>query len=237
MNLPEAIKTYQMPEEATRLIHEHPPLGLAGPTGAGKGTMAQYLTQTGEYAPIVSDTTRAPRPFGNGYEVNGVHYWFLSESEAVQKLEDDSYIEAKLVHGDTLYGTSIRSYKQVTDSGRTPILEIDVQGMEEFMRVDPEFEAILLLPPSFEIWNHRIDGRGDMTLENKIRRFGTAVIEYGKPFENARFFPVINTEVLDTAEIIRSGAYREESYRAQALAVARELRDATQAFLDSQNQN
>jgi len=234
MNLLEqAINKYQMPENARKLLHEHPSLNIAGPTGAGKGTMAQHLTQTGNYIPVVSDTTRAKRTFGNGYEVNGVHYWFIDDQTGLKKLSDGEYIEAKLVHGDTLYGTSITSYKRVVDSGRTPILEIDVQGMEDLMAAAPGFEAILLLPPSFEIWEQRIDGRGDMDLEQKVRRFRTALLEYSKPLENEHFFPVINTEVLETAEIIMSGEYREASYRKKALALAVELRSATQNFLDS----
>jgi len=234
MNLLEqAINDYQMPEAARNLLHEHPSLNIAGPTGAGKGTMAQHLTQTGNYVPVVSDTTRAKRATGNGFEVNGVHYWFIDDETGLKKLSDGEYIEAKLVHGDTLYGTTITSYKRVVDSGRTPILEIDIQGMEDLMAAAPDFEAILLLPPSFEIWEQRIDGRGDMDLEQKVRRFKTALVEYQKPIENKNFFPVINTEVLDTAEIIISGEYREEAYRQKALALAVELHDATEAFLNN----
>lgn len=233
-NLQDAISQYQMPTAAIELISKHRPLGLAGPTGAGKGTLAQYLTQAGSYAPIVSDTTRAPRPAGNGYEVNGVHYWFLDEEEAIQKLGASGYIEAKLVHGDTLYGTSIDAYRRVVESDRTPILEIDIQGMEEIMKLDETFEAVLLLPPSFEIWNERIDGRGDMTPENKVRRFKTALTEYDIVFQNERFYPVVNTEVVDVARVIQDGTYRDDRYRHDALLVAKELRDATKDFLDQQ---
>jgi len=229
--LEQAIEQYRMPVEAKELILEHPSLNIAGPTGAGKGTMSQYLTQSGGYTPVVSDTTRKPRPSGNGYEVNGVHYWFIDEPTALAKLANGAFIEAKTVHGDTLYGTTIESYQRVVKAGRTPILEIDVQGMEELMREAPGFEAILLLPPSFEIWEQRIDGRGDMDLDQKIRRFRTALTEFAKPGENRNFYPVINTEVVDTAEVIISGAYRDEAYRAQALALAADLRDATQSFL------
>lgn len=229
----QTINDYKMPEEARRLILEHPSLNIAGPTGAGKGTMSLYLTQTGDYTPVVSDTTRAPRPTGNGYEVNGVHYWFIDEETALRKIKEGAYVEAKPVHGDTMYGTSIASYRRVVESGRTPILEIDVKGMEDLMRAAPGFEAILLLPPSFEIWEQRIDGRGDMNMEQKMKRFATAVIEYSKPIENRNFFPVINTEVVDTAEVIMSGKYREEAYHARALELAAGLRDQTQAFLDA----
>ena len=235
--LEHAIESYAMPEEARRLILDHPSLNLAGPTGAGKGTMAQYLTQTGDYTPVVSDTTRPPRPNGNGYEVNGVHYWFIDQDTALEKLESGAFVEAKLVHGDTLYGTTIESYKRVIESGRTPILEIDVKGMEELMKEAPGFEAVLLLPPSFETWEQRIDGRGDMDMTQKVRRFQTALAEYSKPIENRNFFPVINTEVIDTAGLIMSGEYRDEAYRAKALQLAVELRNATQTFLDSHKEN
>lgn len=233
MNLQEAVNSYRMPEVARALISEHRPLGLAGPTGAGKSTLAQYLTQEGHYAPIVSDTTRAPRPFLKGSEVNGVHYWFLTEKEALEKIAQGGYIEAKVVHGDTLYGTSISAYSQVVKSGRTPILDIDVQGMEEFMRHDSAFEAILLLPPNFETWMQRIEARGDMTPENRLKRFSSALVEYSKPFDNKQFYPVVNTEVVEAAKVIQSGEYRNPDYQEYALQVAAELRDATQAYLDN----
>ena len=237
MSLLESIHAYEKPERAKQLITEHPSLNIAGPSGAGKGTMVQYLVQSREYAPVVSDTTRDPRPFGNGLEVNGVHYWFIDEQTAIAKLADGAYIEVKAVHGDTLYGTSIASYERVLSSGQTPILEIDVQGMKDLMEEVPGFESILLLPPDFATWEHRIDGRGDMTQEQKVRRFTTAVMEYGVVFENDRFHPVVNTEVIDTAEIIRSGEYKNPEYREYALKVAGELRSATQAFLDSNKQS
>ncbi|MBC7459564.1 hypothetical protein H7200_02525 [Candidatus Saccharibacteria bacterium] len=231
--LEQTVNQYEMPQLAKDLILSRPSLNLAGPSGAGKGTMAQYLSQSGNYTSVISDTTRLPRSSGNGYEVNGVHYWFIDENTALKKLDDEAYIEAKLVHGSTLYGTTIESYKKVLDSGRTPILEIDVQGIEDLMQAAPGLEAILLLPPSFEIWEQRIDGRGDMDLNQKIRRFGTAVLEYAKPLENSAFYPVINTEVIETAEVIISGVYREESYRQKALQLAAELRIQTQQFLDA----
>lgn len=233
MNLQELAAHYQINDVAKRLLVEHPPLAIAGPTGAGKGTITQYLTQTGHFSPSVSDTTRKPRPSGNGYEVDGVHYWFIDDTEALRKLQNGEYVEAKPVHGDTIYGTSIQAYQKVVDSGRQPILEIDVQGMESIMAAVPTFESILLLPPSFEVWEKRIKGRGDMNIDEMIKRFNTALVEYSKPLENPRFIPVINIEVIETAATIMSGAYRAEAYQKRALKLAVELKNATRAFLDA----
>ncbi len=235
MNLSEAVNNYQAPKSARELIAENPPLGIAGPTGSGKGTVAHFLTQSANYSPTVSDTTRLPRKHNDGYEVNGVQYWFISEEEAAEKLSGGEYIEAKWVHGTTLYGTSVESYRRVVAAGRIPLLEIDVQGMEDLMEDFPTFEPILLLPPDFETWQRRLDGRGDMDLEQKLRRFDTALIEFTKPFENPKFHPVVNHEVIDTAEVIKSGEYRSDEYREEALKIAEELRQATKRFLDSHN--
>jgi guanylate kinase len=235
MSLEKLIKEYKAPKQARDLVAQYPPLGIAGPTGSGKGTIAQYLTQAENYSPTVSDTTRLPRKHNDGYEVDGVHYWFISETIAKEKLENGEYIEAKWVHGATLYGTSVEAYKRVVDSGRVPLLEIDVQGMEDLMEDFPSFESILLLPPSFDVWQQRLDGRGDMDVEQKLRRLGTALIEMAKPFTQPRFHPVVNHEVVDTAKIIKSGEYKTESYRKMALETASQLLDDTKAFIDAKS--
>lgn len=229
----QAIKLYEAPNRALNLEEANPSLNLAGPTGAGKGTLGTYLAQSGNYAPVVSDTTRAPRPHKNGLEVNGVDYWFISEDEAEKKIAQGAYLEVKAVHQQTMYGTSLDSYQRVVDSGKTPLLEIDVQGMEDLMGRYPHFEAIILLPPDFDTWQQRLDGRGDMSLDEKVRRLKSALNEIEKPLNNARFHPIVNEEVIDTAAIIASGEYMYIEYRAKALAVAKELLSRTKLFLET----
>lgn len=226
-----AIESYQAPTHAHEVVAAHPSLNFAGPTGAGKGTLVTYLTQTGDYAPVVSDTTRSPRPHNDGYEVNGVNYWFITEEIARQKVSDGAYIEVKAVHQKTMYGTSVASYERVAQQGRTPILEIDVQGMEDLMKRFPEFEAIFLLPPDFDTWQSRLDGRGRMDIDEKIQRLNSAVKEIDVLLANPRFYPVINQEVVETAELISSAAYKNETYRQASLKTAREIRMRTLDFL------
>lgn len=229
--LAHSIQTYSAPESAHALIASHPSLNIAGPTGAGKGTLVTYLTQTGDYAPVVSDTTRAPRPHNDGYEVNGVSYWFLGEEEAAEKVKAGAYIEVKAVHAKTMYGTSIEAYQKVVNAGRTPVLEIDVQGIEELMSHFEEFEAIFLLPPDFDTWLQRLDGRGRMDQAEKLQRFRSALVEIEALIHNPRFYPVINTEVVDTAHAITTGAYKSPAYYDHALEVARELHQKTAEYL------
>jgi guanylate kinase len=233
--LSELIRNYKASDYAHELVAKYPSLNFAGPTGAGKGTLVTYLTQSGDYAPVVSDTTRTPRPHNDGFEVNGVNYWFLSEEDAIRKLQDDAFIEVKAVHQKTMYGTTIASYERVVKAGRTPILEIDVQGMEDLMGYFPEFEAIFLLPPDFDTWQARLDGRGHMASDDKLRRLASSVIEITTLLNNPRFYPVINNEVVETAELISSEAYKTDDYRQSSLQVARAILEHTQQFLAENN--
>lgn len=208
-------------------------MNIAGPTGAGKGTLATYLTQSGNYAPVVSDTTRAPRPHNDGFEVNGVNYWFLTEEEALAKVNEGAYIEVKAVHRKTMYGTSVAAYEKVIASGQTPLLEIDVQGMEELMARYESFSAVFLLPPDFAIWQSRLDGRGHMPLDERIERFKSAQEEIAVLLRNPRFYPVINHEVIETAKLISSGDYKDADYREKAITLAAELQSQISSFLAS----
>lgn len=226
-----AIEAYQPPESIQELITQNPSLNLAGPTGAGKGTLATYLTQLGKFAPVVSDTTRLPRPHNDGYEVNGVNYWFIDEATALDRVKNGAYVEVKSVHRKTMYGTSIAAYERVVQSGRTPILEIDVQGIEDLMGRFEDFEAVFLLPPDFHTWQSRLDGRGRMDIEDKIERFKSALFEIDRLIHNDRFYAVINTEVVDTAGRMISGEYKTPEYQKNALLVAQELLEKTRQFL------
>ena len=63
---------------------------VSGFSGAGKGTLMKELVRTYEnYALSVSMTTRSPRPG----EEEGKEYFFVSEEEFKEKLEQDGLIE------------------------------------------------------------------------------------------------------------------------------------------------
>ncbi len=222
-----ALNNYAPSEESLEIAHNNPSLNLAGPTGAGKDTLAGYLAQIGNFSTVVSDTTRASRPG----EVNGVDYHYITEEQAFENVTSGKYIEAEPVHQKYMYGTGIEAYERVAQAGRTPILVIDVKGMETLMRAIPNFETVLLLPPDFDTWQQRLDGRNAIPLEEKVRRLTTALDEIVKPVENPRFHPVVNTEVVDTAQVIISEEYKSAEYRERALRVAADLIERTKAFL------
>ena len=72
-----SVAAYRMPEKAKQLIGSGEVTVLCGVTASGKNTIANYLIKHGNYAHVVSHTTRAPRENHGVLETSGNEYWFL----------------------------------------------------------------------------------------------------------------------------------------------------------------
>src|SRR6185437_16450445 len=99
---------------------------VSGPSGVGKDTVISSLclipTQPERYF-VITCTTRPRRD----YEVDGVHYHFMSDEAFTQKRDAGGFLEANLVHGHW-YGTPRDQVRMALAAGRDAILKIDVQG-------------------------------------------------------------------------------------------------------------
>jgi len=145
---------------------------LSGPSGVGKGRVREELAaRMPDLVYAVSATTRPPRPG----EVDGVHYYFLSEEEFQRRLRDGEFVEWARVYGH-LYGTPGEPVRRLLGEGRTVIMEKDVQGARTLRRVFPEAVFVFLLPPSVEELWRRQEGRATETEESlAVRRRAVAV--------------------------------------------------------------
>ena len=163
---------------------------LAGPTAAGKGTVAAYVrSRHPEIWISVSATTRPPRPG----EVHGRHYWFVDDAEFDRMVAGEELLEWAVVHGRDRYGTPRRPVEQVLAGGRPALLEIDIQGARQVRRTMAEALFVFLKPPSWEELVNRLVGRGTETEEERARRLETAVEELAA--EPEFDVTVVNTEV------------------------------------------
>ncbi len=202
--LVDAIANYKMPEVAQELLQNDVPLLLCGITAAGKDTLAHELIGGGGYEAVISHTTRKPRENHGVLEVNGTNYFFVDDQTMLQMVADKQFIEAKPVHGKT-YGTSILAYKAPLSRGNVPILDIDVQGAEEFVMAVPGLRPIFLLPPNFRVWQERLAGRGDIETATLKPRMISAIMEIETIMKNPAFQLLINIDKAQTAQIIRGG--------------------------------
>ena len=129
---------------------------LSGPSGEGKGTVRQELfkDESLNLAYSISMTTRKPRPA----ETDGVDYFFVSEEEFKQRIENNELLEYAQFVGN-YYGTPKFYVEKLLDEGKNVVLEIEVQGALQVMARCPDALTIFLVPPSFEELERRIRGR------------------------------------------------------------------------------
>lgn len=106
-------------------------LVLAGPAGSGKTTLCERMVaEVPGFSRVVTTTTRAPRPG----EVNGVHYHFFSPEEFDAKVAAGDFLEWAWVHQKNRYGTLASSVLGPLAAGRNLIINVDVQGVDNFRR-------------------------------------------------------------------------------------------------------
>ena len=142
---------------------------VSGPAGSGKGTVNKHLIETGDYVFSVSATTRAPRPG----EVDGVNYHFLTKKEFRNRRWHKGFLENARYSGN-FYGTPKKEALEVIESGKNLLLEIEVKGAMKIKKAYPDAVLIMLLPPSYEVQEARLRGRGTETEENILKRLKTA---------------------------------------------------------------
>ena len=165
---------------------------IAAPSGAGKTTLTRMaLAQSPRLALSISTTTRAPRPG----EQDGVDYHFVSVETFRQMQAAGEFLESAEVHGN-FYGTTRRGIETLLSDDRDVILEIDWQGAQQIRKIYPESVGVFILPPSFDVLERRLQGRGQDSAEVIARRVANAREELAHLDE----FPyVIINENLDEA--------------------------------------
>lgn len=168
-------------------------LVVSGPAGVGKGTIDRVLLERNTNMRLsVSATTRAPRPG----EIDGVHYFFISDDKFKEMVEKNEFLEYMHVFNLHYYGTPRSFVEEEIAMGHDVLLEIDVQGAMRVREAYPSAVLVFIAPPSMGKLKSRLVGRGTETPEVIERRFQTAFseLEYMKNYD----YIVVN-DVLDVA--------------------------------------
>lgn len=152
---------------------------ISGPSGAGKGTLVARLVQAVPDAWVsISATTRAPRQG----EVDGIHYQFKTPEEFQQLIDTDGLLEWA-EYSSNRYGTPRASVAEHMAAGQQVILEIDVQGAFQIREKVPQAKLIFIEPPSMEVLEQRLRGRGTETEEVIQQRLAAAKVELSRKME------------------------------------------------------
>lgn len=140
------------------------------------------------------DTTRKPRPG----EVDGKHYHFVSRDAMQQAIKEGEFIEFTEFSGN-MYGTSKRAVRDVMNSGRICILDIEIEGVKNIKNTDLNPQYVFIKPPSLEILEERLRGRGTETEESLNLRLSRAVDEMAYGEEDGNFDLTIVNDILKVA--------------------------------------
>lgn len=128
---------------------------FSAPSGCGKGTvLAEIRKRMPDLKYSVSATTRAPR---DG-EIDGVHYYFVSEERFKELVETGGMLEHATFCGNS-YGTPKEKVFECLDNGIDVILEIETKGAMMVKESYPEAVMIFMLPPSIEELRARLENR------------------------------------------------------------------------------
>jgi guanylate kinase len=145
---------------------------ITAPSGAGKSTLAKRLmAERPDIRFSVSATTRSPRTG----EQHGREYLFITVEEFENRVKNGHFLEWESFYNGTRYGTLREQVEKVLDSGYFCLLDVDVHGA---MNVKQQFNrravTIFIAPPSYEVLEQRLRGRGTETEEAIQIRLGRA---------------------------------------------------------------
>lgn len=141
----------------------------------------------------VSCATRSPR----NYEKDKVDYYFISVEEFEARIKASEFVEWEMVYKGKYYGTLKSELRRIWDSGRAPLLDVDVKGGINVQQQFPHQSLSLFIePPSIDELERRLRARGTETPESLRARIEKA--SYELEFKS-QFDRIIINDVLERA--------------------------------------
>ena len=131
---------------------------FSAPSGAGKSTVVNHLL--GLYPQFefsISATSRAPR----GQEQDGVEYYFIDAERFRELIARDAFVEYEEVYQDRFYGTLKSEVERIWEKGHVIVFDVDVKGGVNLKKYFGDAAlSVLIVPPSMEVLEARLRGRG-----------------------------------------------------------------------------
>jgi guanylate kinase len=192
---------------------------VSAPSGTGKTTVVdQVVDRTPGVRRSRSFTSREARPG----EVDGEAYHFVSRARFEAMVAGNQFLEWAEIVGN-LYGTSLFETERQLAAGQDLILVIDVQGARLLRQQGMTAVMIFLLPPSADVLERRLRGRGHDSDEVITRRLETARDEV--PAFAEYHYVVINDKMTTCVDELRAIVLAERAKvamrRERAEAIAR----------------
>ena len=149
---------------------------FSAPSGSGKTTILKQIFERfpNLFGFSVSATNRSAREG----EVDGRDYYFLSDNQMKEKIENGDFLEWEQVYEGRYYGTLKSELDRIWSEGKVVVFDVDVKGGINIknMLKDEAF-AIFIMPPSEEELRKRLEARNTETAESLQQRLARAEME------------------------------------------------------------
>lgn len=147
---------------------------VSGPSAAGKGTVVRramsIADEIGQDVHLsISMTTRGIKKD----EEEGVTYYYVTRERFEEAIANNELIEYNCYNGN-YYGTPKKAIEERIDRGSSVVLEIDVNGADQVVKLFPDAVRIFIMPPSMRELESRIRHRGRETDEEIEQRLAKA---------------------------------------------------------------
>jgi guanylate kinase len=135
---------------------QEPVIVVTGTSGAGKGSIERILIERMPQLELaVSATTRKRRE----NEVDGRHYWFLSDDEFDRRLDEKGFLEYVRFPWGQRSGTLRSEIDRIRAAGRVPLLDLETDGALYVEKTVPGVVSIFVTAPTFEELERRLRAR------------------------------------------------------------------------------
>lgn len=178
---------------------------VSAPSGAGKTTVVERLVE--QTPSLRMSRSYTSRPARQG-ETDGVDYNFVSRATFEAMIARSDFLEWAEVFGN-LYGTCAVDTERMLAAGEDVVLVIDVQGARQVRRRSKNATTVFVMPPSYEILEHRLRGRSKDSEEAIGHRLRVARSEVAA-FDEYDFV-VVNDELTAAVDRLRSIVLAERS--------------------------
>ena len=151
---------------------------LSSPSGAGKTTLVNLLSEEKNFEVSISHTTRQPRQ----NEVDKKDYYFVSEESFQRLIKNEEFLEYAKVFNN-YYGTTRTPVIDNLNRGKNVLFDIDWQGADQIKnkRLDYKLITFFILPPSKKVLFERLSNRDmkdKLIAEERMKQFGRDVLHW-----------------------------------------------------------
>ena len=170
---------------------------VSGPSAAGKGTVVRramnIAAEIGQDIQLsISMTSRGIKKD----EEEGVTYYYVTRERFEEAIAGNELIEYNCYNGN-YYGTPKKAIADRIERGTSVVLEIDVNGADQVVKLFPDAVRIFVMPPTMAELEKRIRLRGRETEEEIVQRLAKAKEEIPRALDYD--YIIINDIIEDAA--------------------------------------